>query len=198
MLDVKTVPLSLSEMRKKIGEKEEVLEDALHNLEETKKIIKIAGHKEAKYLHKNFYEELENKSKSLVKEFLDKNPHRLAMPYEELRSKILELTDNMTFKAVIDGLMDIGILRRKNSDVSLVGYESKLKPRDMEILQRIEHDFKRKGFASPIEEELRQKVGLNKKEFKILSLIGFSFGKGSIVPDKPSKGYVLDSSISFQ
>jgi selenocysteine-specific elongation factor len=168
LLDIKTIPLSISEMRKKIGEKEEVLEDALHNLEKTQKIIKITGHKEAKYLHKSFYERLENKSKSIVKEFLDNNPHRVAMPYEELRSKILELTDNMTFKGVIDGLVDLGILRRKNSDVCLVGYESKLEPRDLEILQRIEHDFKRKGFASPIEEELRQKVGLNKKEFKNL------------------------------
>jgi selenocysteine-specific elongation factor len=168
LLDVKTVPLSLSEMRKKIGEKEEVLEDALHDLEEAQKVTKITGHKEAKYLHKNFYEELENRSKSMVKEFLDNNPHRLAMPYEELRSKSLDLTDNMTFKTVIDRLVGIGILRLKNSDVSLVGYESKLKPRDQEILQRIEHDFERKGFASPIEEELRQKLGLNQKEFKNL------------------------------
>ena len=166
MLDAGSMPLSLSELRKKIGEKEEALEDALHNSEDAQNVIKIIGHKEAKFLHKNYFEDLENKSKSIVKDYLDKNPHRLAMPYEELRSKILELTDNMTFKAVVDALVEMGILKRKDSDVSLVGYESKLKPRDQEILQQIEQEFKRKGFASPIEEELRQKVGLNTKEFK--------------------------------
>jgi len=168
LLDAKTLPLSLSAMRKKIGEKEEALEDALHHLEDAKKVIKITGHKEAKYLHKNSFEALENRSKSIVKEFLDKNPHRLAMPYEELRSRILELTDNMTFKAVVDGLVEMGIFIRRNSDVSLVGYESKLKPGDQEILRQIEQEFKSKGFAAPIEEELRQKVGLNTKEFKNL------------------------------
>ncbi|UCE41180.1 MAG: selenocysteine-specific translation elongation factor [Candidatus Aminicenantes bacterium] len=168
LLDAKTRPMSLSEMRKKIGEKEVALEDALHHSEESKKVIKITGHKDAKYLHANFYEELEKKSKSTIMDYLDKNPHRLAMPYEELRSKILELTDSMTFRAVIGDLVEIGFLKRKNSDVSLVGYESKLKPRDQEILQRIEQDFQRMGFASPIEEELRQKMGLNTKEFKNL------------------------------
>ena len=168
LLDAGTMPLSLSEMRKKIGEREEVLEEALLNLEDEQNVIKITGHTEAKYLHKNFFEDLENKSKSVVKEYLDKNPHRVAMPYEELRSKILELTDSMTFKAVVDGLVERGVLKRKDSDVSLAGYESQLNPRDQEILQQIEQDFKRKGFASPIEEELRHKVGLNPKEFKNL------------------------------
>ena len=168
LLDAGTMPLSLSEMRKKIGEREEALEEALLNLEDEQNVIKITGHTEAKYLHKNFFEDLENKSKSVVKEYLDKNPHRVAMPYEELRSKILELTDSMTFKAVVDGLVERGVLKRKDSDVSLAGYESQLNPRDQEILQQIEQDFKRKGFASPIEEELRHKVGLNSKEFKNL------------------------------
>ena len=168
LLDAGTMPLSLSEMRKKIGEREDALEEALLNLEDEQNVIKITGHTEAKYLHKNFFEDLENKSKSVVKEYLDKNPHRVAMPYEELRSKILELTDSMTFKAVVDGLVERGVLKRKDSDVSLAGYESQLNPRDQEILQQIEQDFKRKGFASPIEEELRHKVGLNSKEFKNL------------------------------
>jgi selenocysteine-specific elongation factor len=168
MLDSGSMPLSLSEMRKKIGEKEEALADALHDLEEAQKVIKVPRHKEGKYLHKNYFQDLEDRAKSIVKEYLDKNPHRLAMPYEELRSKILELTDNMTYKAVVDGLVEREILKQKDSDVSLVGYQSKLKPWDLKILQQIEQEFRRKGFISPVEEELRQKVGLNPKEFKNL------------------------------
>jgi selenocysteine-specific elongation factor len=168
LLDAKTLPLALSEVRKKTGETEGDIEDSLKSLEGSQKIIKISGRKEASYLHANFYEELENTSKSIVKEYLGENPHRLAMPYEELRSKILRLTDNATFRAVVDALVENGTLIRKNSDVTLAGHESQLKPRDQEILRRIEQDFQRKGFASPVEEELRQKVGLSKKEFKNL------------------------------
>jgi selenocysteine-specific elongation factor len=166
--DAKMLSLSLSGIRKKIGETEKDIQDALHHLEKQQNAVKIAGRKEAKYLHASFYEDLEKKSNAIVKDFLDKNPHRSAMPYEELRSKILVLTDHMTFKTIMDGLVEKGIFARKNSDVNLVGYESKLSARDQAILQRIEQDFKRKGFASPIEEELRQKVGLNTKEFKNL------------------------------
>ncbi len=179
LLDGGATPSSLSDLRKKIGEKENFLEDALQNLIEAHKILKITGHAETKYLHNRFYEVLENQSKSIVKEYLDKNPHRLAMPYEELRSKILKMTDNMTFKAVVEGLVKKGILLRKDSDVNLAGYESKLKPRDQEILLRIERDFRQKGFASPNEEELRQKVGLNTKEFK--NLMHNLFKRGILV-----------------
>jgi selenocysteine-specific elongation factor len=168
MLESGPMPLSLSEMRKKIGEKEAILQDSLKDLEDAQKIKKITGTKEAKYLHTRFFDDLESRSKSLVKEFLDHNPHRRAMPYEELRAKILKLTDNMTFKAVVEELEKLGILQRKGSDVGLVGYESKLAPREQGILQQIEQEFERKGFAAPIEEELRQKVGLNPKEFKNL------------------------------
>jgi selenocysteine-specific elongation factor len=168
MLDAGPMPLSLSEMRKKIGEKEEILQDSLNNLEDTQKVKKIAAVGEAKYLHTKYFDDLESRSKYLVKEFLDHNPHRMAMPYEELRSKLLKLTDNLAFKAVIEGLENKGILRRRGSDVSLAGYEPKLPPREQRILQQIEQEFKQKGFAAPIEEELRQKVGLNPKEFKNL------------------------------
>jgi selenocysteine-specific elongation factor len=166
-------------MRKKIGEKEEILQDALKNLVDAHKAKKISEAKKAKYLHAKYFDDLESRSKSLVKEFLDNNPHRMAMPYEELRSKILKLTDNLAFKAVIEGLENKGILKRRGSDVSLVGYEPKLAPEDQRILQQIEQEFKQNGFAAPIEEELRQKVGLNPKEFK--NLMHNLFERGILV-----------------
>lgn len=179
LLDAKTMPLSLSGMRKKIGEKEEVLDEALKNLEETQKIVRVTGRKEAKYLHRNYYQELEHKLKTDVKVYLDKNPHRLAMPYEELRSRFLRLTDTLAFKRTVEGLVEKGILKRKDSDVNLAGYESKLTTREKEILRQIEQDFKRKGFAAPIEEEMRQKLGLNMKEFK--NLMHNLFERGILV-----------------
>jgi selenocysteine-specific elongation factor len=179
LTDAQTVPLSLGEVRKKVGEKEDVLEGALRSLAAARKITKIGEDKDAKYLHRSHFQELGEKLKSDIKAYLDKNPHRLTMPYEELRSKTLELTDNVTFKAVVEDLVNTGVLERKNSDVSLAGYESRLAPKDREILQQIEQDFKRKGFASPVEEELRQKVGLHPKEFK--NLMHNLFQRGILV-----------------
>jgi selenocysteine-specific elongation factor len=137
------------------------------------------GRKEERYLHKDYLEDLEAKSKAIVQAYLDNNPHRLTMPYQELRSKILELTDSLTLKAVMDRMAAKNILRRKGSDVMLVGYESKLDPRNQRLLQTIEQEIKRKGFAVPIEEELRQKVGLHPKEFK--NLLHSLFERGILV-----------------
>jgi len=179
LTDAQTIPLSIEDLRKKIGEKGDVLEDALGSLVETQKIVKVPGHKEPKYLHSSHFRELENRLKSGVKAYLDKNPHRLAMPYEELRSKTLKMTDSVTFRAVVEGLVKNGILVKVNADVSLAGYETRLAPKDREILQRIEKEFKRKGFASPVEEELRQTLGLNPKEFK--NLMHNLFQRGILV-----------------
>jgi len=135
-------------------------------LEVEAKVTKIADRLEDRFLHAPYYEELEKKSRSLIKGYLEDNPHRAAMPFEELRSKILKLTDSVTFRRVVTGLEEKGILRRKNSGMSLVGYESELKPRDREVLQEIEQYFRWKGFSSPKEEEIKQIMRLNMKEFK--------------------------------
>jgi selenocysteine-specific elongation factor len=143
------------------------------------KIIKIAGRKEAKYLHKNSYAELEKKLLTFIKSYLEKNPHRMFMPYEELRSRLLRLTNNQTFKTVFDGLLVKRIIHQKNSDVSLVGYEVKLKPQDQELIQKIEDTFKRTGFSSPLPEEVRLKLGLTPKIF--MNLMHSLFEKGILV-----------------
>lgn len=166
VMNAGTRPLVASQIRTKIGEGEDIIEKAFRDLEEAGKIKKISGYKETKYLHKAFYKELVDKLISFVKSYLKKNPHRMFMPYEEIRSKLLTLTDGRTFKQVVDNLVERGTIHRKNSDVSLVGYEVKLKPQDQEAVQQIERTFKRAGYASPLEEDIRRELKLNPKEFR--------------------------------
>ena len=172
-------PVSLFQIRGKIGESEDLIQKSLENLTNTGEIVKISGTKEPNYLHKESYRELEKTLKSSVLTYLERNPHRTFMPYEELRSKFLEWTYGTTFKTILDGLVEKGILKCKDSEVSLVGYEAKLKPRDREIVERIEREFQKGGFASPVEEALRQKLGLNPREFK--NLLHSLFQKGVLV-----------------
>jgi len=167
VMDSGDKPLSSSEIRIKIGEREDIVDKTVQELCEAGKIIRIAGRKETKYLHKNSYADLENKLISFIKSYLEKNPHRMFMPFEELRSKFLRLTDNPTFKMVFDGHLEKRIIYQKNSDVSLAGYEVKLEPRDQELVQKIESTYKRTGFCSPLPEEIRLNLGLNPKTFII-------------------------------
>jgi selenocysteine-specific elongation factor len=174
-----TRPVGLAQLRGKIGEREDLIERALRDLTNTGGIVKIWGTKEPKYLHQESYRELEKTLKSTVQTYLERNPHRMFMPYEELRSKLLERTDGQTFTTVLDGLVEKEVLIRKDSKVSLVGHEAELKPRDQESVEQILREFQKGGFASPSEEDLRQKLGLSPREFK--NLIHSQIQKGVLV-----------------
>jgi selenocysteine-specific elongation factor len=178
-MDSGLMPLSASQVRMRRGEREDVVEKAVENIWKTGNIIKIAGYKETKYLHRHAYVELENRFISFVKSYLEKNPHRMLMPYEELRSRFLRLADNQTLKNVLDGLLEKRTIHRKNSDVSLVGYEAKMKPKDQELIQKIENVFKRSGFAPPLEEEIRLKQRVDLRHFK--NMMHCLFERGALV-----------------
>ncbi len=168
VLSYGTRPVGLPQLKGKIGEREDLIEKALGDLIDTGDVVKIGAAKELSYLHKKSYQEMERALKSTVQTYLEGNPHRAFMPYEELRSKFLERTDGPAFKMVLDGLEEKGGLIRKDSDVSLVGHEVELKPRDQESIERVVREFQKGGFASPSEEELRHKLRLNPREFKNL------------------------------
>ncbi|NIM58768.1 MAG: selenocysteine-specific translation elongation factor [Candidatus Aminicenantes bacterium] len=178
-MDSGFTPLSASQVRMMRGEKEDIVEKTVENIWKTGKIIKISGYKETKYLHRQSYAELENKLISFIKNYLEKNPHRMFMPYEELRARFLRLADSQTLKTVLGGLLEKKTIQRKNSDVSLVGHEAKMKPKDQEFIQKIEDVFKRSGFAPPLEEEIRLKQGVDPKHFK--NMIHSLFERGVLV-----------------
>ena len=178
-IDSGFTPLSASHVRMMRGEREDIVEIAVENIMKAGNIVKIAGYKETKYLHRQSYDELENKLMSFIKSYLEKNPHRMFMPYEELRSKFLRLTDNQTLKTVLDGLLEKKTIHRKDSDVSLVSYEIKMKPEDQELIQKIESVLKKTGFAPPLEEEIRLKLGVDLKHFK--NMMHSLFERGVLV-----------------
>ncbi len=175
-IDSGLTALSASQVRMMRGEREDIVEKAVENILKAGNIVKIAGYKETKYLHRQSYVKLENKLMSFIKSYLEKNPHRMFMPYEELRSRFLRLADNQILRTVLDGLLERRTIHRKDSDVSLVGYEVKMKPKDQELTQKIENVFKSSGFAPPLEEEIRLKRGVDLKHFKNMMHSLFEMG----------------------
>jgi selenocysteine-specific elongation factor len=178
-IDSGFTPLGASQVRMIRGEREDVVVKAVENILKTENIVKVTGYKETKYLHRHSCDELENKLVSFIKSYLEKNPHRMFMPYEELRSRFLRLADSQILKTVLDGLLEKKTIHRKNSDVSLIGYELKLKPKDQKLIQEIESVLKKSGFAPPLEEEIRKKIGIDLKHFK--NMMHSLFERGVLV-----------------
>jgi selenocysteine-specific elongation factor len=178
-MDSGFTPLSAAQVRMMRGEMVDIAEKAVENIWKAGNIVEIAGYKETKYLHRRSYDELKNKLIFFIKSYLEKNPHRSFMPYEELRSRFLRLADNQILRTVLDDLSEKRTIHRKNSDVSLAGYEPKMKPKDQELIQKIENVFKRSGFAPPLEEEFRLQHGVDLKHFK--NMMHSLFERGVLV-----------------
>jgi selenocysteine-specific elongation factor len=174
-----TKPMRASDIRLKIGKREDLVEQTLGNLEKGGRIVGITEHKEARYLHKHFSQELEKELPSQIQSYLSKHPDSTYMPYEELRSKFLKLTDDQTFKAIFSHLEEKKRISRKDADVTLAGYKPRLKPQDREAVRKIEQTYRIAGFSSPLKEDVRVRLGLNPRAFQ--EALHILYGRGELV-----------------
>lgn len=167
------IPQNTSEVAVKVGEKDHEVKEVIKSLHNERVLVKISSEKEEKYLHTKSYERLTDKLLFLIKNYLSTYSHRLFMPFADLRSQFLRLTDLQIFKMIANDLLKRNILYKKDSNVGLVGHEISLKPREQELANEVEKAFKEAGFAVPLEEEVRKELDLSPPVFNnmIKSLI---------------------------
>jgi hypothetical protein len=120
----------------------------------------------SKFLHRKSYETLQERIVSYIKDFLARNPSSLTMPLAELRSHYLIMTDGSTFEAALDGLHQAGRLYFKDAGVGLAGYEIGLSLQERELAAKIEGEFKMAGIHSPLEEDVKDKLGIREQTFQ--------------------------------
>jgi len=160
------IPKTALELAIKIGERKDLVDNEIKKLSRADSLVKIASDKEEKYLYKKLFDDLTKKFVSIIENFFKKNPQRLLMPYVNLRSQLLRLTDVQTFKALIDDLCQRKLIYKKDSNIGLMGYAIKMKPREQELYDKVEEVFKEAGFAAPLEEEICGEFGLSPDLFK--------------------------------
>jgi selenocysteine-specific elongation factor len=164
-------PQDAAEVSLKIGEKDQAVTEAVGKLLKEGKLVEIvpektALEKEKKYLHRESYDNLVHKLLSLLKNFLEKNTHLISMPFVELQSAFLKITDSKTFNSIVADLIKREAISRKGSKVSLVGYELKMEPHEQKMADAVEKFFKEAGLKVPLEEEVRKELDIGTNEFK--------------------------------
>jgi len=155
-----------SEVAMKIGERENEVKEIIKNLYNKGRLKKIAPEKADKYLHSKSYDRLIEKLLTIIKHYLSTYSFRLFMPFSDLRSQFLKLTDLHTFKTIIDNLLDERIIFKKDSNIGLAGYEISLKPGEQELASRIEQIFRKAEFTTPLEEDVQKELSLSPDIFK--------------------------------
>lgn len=173
------IPISIQQLGMKIGQDKRTIQEAVKRILSDGKLVQITAEKEERFLHKNSYDALADKLLSAIKNYLAKHPYLLSLPYVELRSEFLRWSDSQTLKSIIDNLCDKKLIYTKGSDVGLVGYEIKMDPDEQKLINRIEGIFRYAKYKAPLEEEIREDLGLVSSKFrKIMSSL---ISRGSLI-----------------
>jgi selenocysteine-specific elongation factor len=161
-----TEALGIGEIALKSGKSEAEVEKAVEGLVLEAKLVRAGEDRPELYVHRDVLSHLTEFVDEFVREYFNKNPQRLLMPFSDLRSEYLKRGDPRTLKDVIDGLVGRNVLTRKEGQIGLTGREAVGDPEEREAASRVEDVYRRARFATPLEEEVRSKLGLNPSLFR--------------------------------
>jgi len=170
-------PQSLTALAMALGRSEAEIRAALQELLSRGKLTKLISEKEEKYMLAGSYSRLRDGLLESIKQYLKDHPTFLYIPHSDLRSHFLKLSDEPTFKMVLDDLVSQKLVYRKESQIGLVGHEMKLGSKEQDLMDRIEQEFKKARFETPLEDEVCQKLRLEPTVFKRLMSSLFQQGK---------------------
>ena len=170
-------PLSSRDIAISLGRSEAEIRASLQTLLSRAKLVKLISEKEEKYVLADSYSHLRDNLLESIKHYLKDHPTFIYIPHSDLRSHFLKLSDEPMFKMLLDDLVNQKLVYRKESQIGLVGHEMKLGPKDQELVDRIEQEFKKARFETPLEDEICQKLRLEQAVFKRLMSSLFQQGK---------------------
>jgi selenocysteine-specific elongation factor len=159
-------PKQAAELARRLGYEEKVIRAALDGLLETGRIKKLGTEKVEAYLHARDYVRLGEKLISIVQKHAESHAFRALMPVAEFRAQSQKITDALAAEAILGDLLSQKALVQKDAGIGLAGHEAKLSQKDQELVDRVERAFKKAGFASPLEEDIRRECSLNLKPFR--------------------------------
>lgn len=148
-----------------LGEKEESVEESAVKLEEEGKLRRIISGKTEKFIHSSAFARLEERAVNNIQEYFEKQPQRLFMPYADIRSQLQKVTDIPVFQAIMENLTAEKRIIRKDTEIALPGREVTLDKRTHDANIRIEKIYQNKGFAAPLEEDVRRQLGHSSGDF---------------------------------
>ncbi len=172
-----TRPLSAAEVAISLGRAQTEIQAALELLVRQGAGVQVAADKDVKYLLASAFEQLWETLLQTIKAYFEENPHQLHMPHPDLRARFLKVSDEATFRALLDDLETRKLIYKKDIQVGLPGREVKVAARDQEWMDAIERKFRTATFEPPLEEDVRRDLRLDPSVFRRLMHGLFEQGK---------------------
>ncbi len=159
-------PQKAADLARKFGVKEEMIRQPLDRLAAAGKARRFREDRDEAYIHAGAWARLAERMTALVKRRAETRPYSPLTPAAELRAQLQRLTDGAAFAAILADLLDRRVFFQKDAGVALAGTGPVRGPKEQELMDRVETAFRKAGFASPLEEEVRRETGLNLNPFR--------------------------------
>ena len=174
-----------------LGKNAALVRGAIAALVDSRKLVRISGEKEERYLPVEAWETLREKVLAALKRYLLDHPHRPAMPVADLKSQLERRADEPSFRSIIDELVAQKTVVPVDSGLALPGHQSQLRPKEQELADRLEAIYRKAGFEPPLEEELVRRMRLPLNEFR--RALGILLKEGRLVRLDPRIIYHRES-----
>ena len=153
VLDTRFRGISKSEILRRTGKKEEELRPLLEELTSEGRLRVFPGNL---YLHGETYERVTREITGILTDFHRRNPRRMGIPKEELKSRITANKGLTVFDRIIEQMTEHGSINVRASKVALREFFLKLAPAEAELKEQIEAVFLEEAFTPPTLAELKE------------------------------------------
>jgi len=158
-------PLTLAELTKKIGAKEEDIKNEIIQLLDDEQIYDL---KNGEYISQYGLDMISSKMEKTLADYQQSYPLRPGYPKEDMRSRHFPAINGKTFNAILKRLETNGKINSSSNLLALPGFKPKPNEEDERILEQMMAILKQRLFNPPSPEELRQELGLEEAYFQEL------------------------------
>jgi selenocysteine-specific elongation factor len=174
-----------------LGKRASIIKEAVGRLAESGRLVKIPAEKEDRFLPVDAWAALQEKTFVILKKYFSANPHRSSMPVADLKSQLEREADEPTIRSTIDELAAKKALVLLESGLTLAGHEARLRPKELELADRVEAIYRKAGFEPPLEEDVVRQLRLPLNDFR--KVLGTLLKEGRLVRLDPRIIYHRDS-----
>lgn len=158
-------PLTLSELIKKTGAKEEDIKNELAQLLDDEQIHDL---KNGEYISQYGLDMISSKMKTTLEDYQQSYPLRPGYPKEDMRSRYFPAINGKTFNAILKKLEANGKINSSSNLLAIPGFKPEPDQGDRQLLEQMTAIMNQRLFNPPSPEELRQEAGVDEAHFQEL------------------------------
>ncbi len=143
---------------------EDKVRKEVEKLVQENKIIQFNLTKDLHLIHIQYFNQLKNNIIEELKEFHEKQPLKMGMSKEEIRSKFLKNAKPKVGDRFIDLLIEKGYIEQHKENICIKGFKIKYSPSQLRIKEEIIENYVMNEFLPPKRDELYEKIQGEKEE----------------------------------